>query len=95
MFVKQNYCLEERGRTRDSLPRPVYILEPTSRDVITVFIPGKTAALISEFALVDLPSAELEPWFLRLQCRTCPLAEHSDDDVGLIPRVLPPWVRFL
>ena len=32
-----------------------------------LFIPGKTAALVSEFAVEDLPSAELQPWFLRLQ----------------------------
>ena len=32
-----------------------------------LFIPGKTAALIPYFAVEDLPSAELQPWFLRLQ----------------------------
>ena len=32
-----------------------------------LFIPGKTAALIPEFAVEDLPSAELQHWFLRLQ----------------------------
>ena len=30
-------------------------------------ISGKTAALVPEFAVEDLPSAELQPWFLRLQ----------------------------
>ena len=30
-------------------------------------IPGKTAALIPEFAVEELPSAELQPRFLRLQ----------------------------
>ena len=30
-------------------------------------IPGKTAALVPEFAMEDLPSAELQPWFLCLQ----------------------------
>ena len=29
--------------------------------------PGKTAALLPEFAVEDLPSAELQPRFLRLQ----------------------------
>ena len=46
----------------------------------TYSIPGKTAALVPEFAVKDLPSAELQPRFLRLQWRTCPRAEHSDDD---------------
>ena len=44
-----------------------------------LFIPGKTAALVPEFA-VDQLSAELQPWFLRFQRRTCPWAEHSGDD---------------
>ena len=46
----------------------------------TYSIPGKTAAVVPEFAVVDLPSAELQPRFLLLQCRTCPRAEHSDGD---------------
>ena len=29
-----------------------------------LFIPGKTAALVSEFAVEDLPLSELQPWFL-------------------------------
>ena len=45
-----------------------------------LFIPGKTAALVSEFAMEDLPSAELQPRFLCLQWRTCLWAEHFDDD---------------
>ena len=33
-----------------------------------LIIPGKTVTLVPEFALEDLlPSAELQPWFLRLQ----------------------------
>ena len=32
----------------------------------TYSIPGKTAALVPEFAVEDLPSAELQPRFLRL-----------------------------
>ena len=43
-------------------------------------IPGKTAALVPEFAVEDLPSAELPPGFLCLQRRTWPCAEHCDDD---------------
>ena len=43
-------------------------------------IPGKTAALVPEFAVEDLPYAELQTYFLRLQRRTCPWAEHSDFD---------------
>ena len=46
----------------------------------TYSIPGKTAALVPEFAVEDLPLAELLPRFLHLQWRTCPLAEQSDDD---------------
>ena len=45
-----------------------------------IFTPGKTAALVSEFAVEDLPSTELQPWFLGLQRRTCPWSEHSHDD---------------
>ena len=33
----------------------------------TYKIPSKTAALVPEFAVKDLPSAELQPRFLRLQ----------------------------
>ena len=45
----------------------------------TYSIPGKTDALVPEFAVEDLPSAKLQPRFLRLQWMTCPWAEHSDD----------------
>ena len=37
---------------------------------------GKTAALVPEFAVEDLPSAELLPWFLRVFLGTT----HTDDD---------------
>ena len=51
------------------------------REATTTYsIPGKTAALVPEFAVEDLPLAELLPRFLCLQWRTCPWAEHSDDD---------------
>ena len=45
-----------------------------------LFIPSRTAAWIPEFAVEDLPSAELRPWFLSLQCRTSSWVEYSDDD---------------
>ena len=35
--------------------------------LLHLFIPGITAALVPEFAVEDMPSAELQPWFLRLQ----------------------------
>ena len=35
-------------------------------------IPGITADFVPEFAVDDLPLAELQPRFLRLQWRTCP-----------------------
>ena len=37
---------------------------------------SKTATLVPEFAVNDLPWAELQPWFLRLQWKTCPWTEH-------------------
>ena len=40
-----------------------------------LFIPGKTAAIVPEFEVEDLPSAELQPWFLCLQWKTCLWAE--------------------
>ena len=33
----------------------------------TYSVPGKTAALVPEFVVEDLPSVELQPRFLRLQ----------------------------
>ena len=55
-------------------------MRKTTESYRTYSIPGKTAALVPEFAVEDLPSAELQPRFLRLQSRTCPWAEHSDHD---------------
>ena len=37
-------------------------------------IPSKTAPLIPEFAVEDLLSAELQPWFLALAVKDLPLA---------------------
>ena len=39
----------------------------------TYAIPGKTAALDPEFAVEDLPSAELQPRFLALAVKNLPL----------------------
>ena len=43
-------------------------------------ISSKTATLAPELAVEDLPWAELQPWFLHLEWKTDPWAEHSDDD---------------
>ena len=53
----------------------------------TYSITCKTAALVPLFAVKDLPSAELQPRFLRLQRRTCPWAEDSDYDDD-------PWTKI-
>ena len=45
----------------------------------TYYIPSKTAALVPEFAVEHLPSAELQLRFLR-----CLWAVHSDDDDSLV-----------
>ena len=45
-----------------------------------LFIPSKTASLVPEFVVEDLPFAELQDRFLRLQWKTYPWAEHSDAD---------------
>ena len=39
----------------------------TTGSYCTYLTPGKTAALVPEFVVEDLPSAELQPTFLRLQ----------------------------
>ena len=36
-----------------------------------LFIPSKTAALVPEFTVEDLPSAQFQPWFLFLQWKPC------------------------
>ena len=46
----------------------------------TYSIPVKIATLVPEFAVEDLSLAEPQSRFLRLQWRTCPWSEHSDDD---------------
>ena len=45
-----------------------------------LFIPSKTAALVPELAVEDLPPAELQPRSLRLQWKTFHWAEHSDNE---------------
>ena len=49
-----------------------------TRSYRTYSILGKTAALVPEFAVDDLPSAELQPRFLAV--KDLPLAENTDDD---------------
>ena len=39
----------------------------SNRKLPHLFIPGKTATLVPEFAVEHLPSAELQPWSMRLQ----------------------------
>ena len=46
----------------------------------TYSITGNTAALVPEYAVEDLRSAELQARFLRLHWRNCPWSEHSDHD---------------
>ena len=36
-------------------------------NLLHLFIPGKIAALVPEFVVEELPLAELQPWFLRLE----------------------------
>ena len=55
-------------------------MRKTTGSYRTYSIPGKPAALVPEFAVEDLPSAELQSRFVRLQWRTCPWAEYSVDD---------------
>ena len=55
---------------------------------LTYLLRSKTAALVPEFPVEDLPSAELQPRFLHLQWRICPWAEHSDDDDELLKSLL-------
>ena len=43
----------------------------SNRKLLHFHIPGKTAALVPEFTVKDMPSAELQ-----LQWRTCPWSEH-------------------
>ena len=45
-----------------------------------LFIPSKTATLVPEFTVEDLPLSRTVTLFLRLEWKTCPWAEHSDDD---------------
>ena len=59
-----------------------------------LFIPSKTATLVPEFAVEDLPSAELQPRLIRMQWRTCLWVERSDDDgqnKSFIPSKVAPW----
>ena len=50
------------------------------REVTAPIHPWLNFSLVPEFAVEDLPSTKLQRWFLRLQWRTYPWAEHSDND---------------
>ena len=45
-----------------------------------LFIPSKTATLVPEFAVEDLPLSRNSILVLHLQWKTCPWVEHTDDD---------------
>ena len=45
----------------------------------TYSVHGKTAVLVSDFGVEDLPFTDLQPRFWRLEWRTCPWAEHTND----------------
>ena len=45
----------------------------SNRKLPQLFIPSKTAASVPEFAMEDLPSADLHPWFLALAVKDLPL----------------------
>ena len=82
------YCLFPSGGLFSDLLRSVQILKrewvrKATGSYRTYYIPSKTAALVPDFAVDVLPSAEQQPRFLRLQSRTCLWAEHSDDDVDI------------
>ena len=54
--------------------------ESNGKSYRTNSIPDETATLVPEMVMEDLPSAELQSGFLRLQWSICPCTEHSDDD---------------
>ena len=45
----------------------------SNRKLLHLFIPGKTAALVPEFVVEDLPSAELQPWVPAFAVKNLPL----------------------
>ena len=47
----------------------------SNRKLPDLFIPGKTAALVPEFPVEDLPSEQLQPWFVSFKWKTCLWAE--------------------
>ena len=54
------------------------ICAESNRKLSHLFNPSKTATLVPEFAVEDLPLHRIGT--LILQSKTCSLAEHSDDD---------------
>ena len=74
-------CLSASIKPNAELPGSNDYFEESNRKLQHLFNPsGKTAAFDHVFAVEDLPSTELQPWFLRLQWKICPWVEHSDDD---------------
>ena len=57
----------------------------------TYSIPGKTAPLVPEFAVEDLPSAELQPRILHLQWRTCP--SRGQNTLMMMIYLLKSWIK--
>ena len=51
-----------------------------NRKLQHLFIPGRTAALVPEFAVEDLPSAQLQPWHPALAPKDLPLGRTLDDN---------------
>ena len=45
-----------------------------------LFVPSETAILVPEFTMETCLCTEMQIWFLHLQWKTCPWAEHSDHD---------------
>ena len=46
-----------------------------------LFIPSKTATLVPEFAVEDLPLGITAALVPALAVKACPWTEHSDDDI--------------
>ena len=93
-----NPCGEFRWSPEDSanstlltstlVPLGSFQMQKATESYRTYSIPGKIAVLVPKFAVKDLPSAELQPRFLRLQWWTCPWAEHTDDDDVILKTLL-------
>ena len=73
------------------LLRSVQILErewgAESRKLLHLFTSSKTATLVPEFAVEDLPLDRTATLVLCLQWKTCPWAEHSDDIINIFSQL--------